>query len=210
MDTLLTEANWKTKGLPLRSIKEKLTQKKTGISEALRALAEADKAVRAELLNITLVKKLDAVLSVTETSLKKLKAEDKKLLALCSDMVKAIAGYRSAHNAEVGKIERATIGGLPGGLKMMQKQAEKEFSTENQIFVEGARKVSSDALKIMTFIAGAKINELNISNEGRWKTLADERAAWEKQVKLALEISMRDIVKNQIDTVNRLKNACRL
>jgi hypothetical protein len=210
MDALLTEANWKAKGLPLRTIKEKLTQKKTGISESLRALALADKALRAELLNETLVKKMDAVLSVTETALKKLKAEDKKLLALCNDMVKAIAGYRRDHNDLIAKIERSNIGALPGGIKMLQKQAEKEFSTENQDFVTGAMKISSDAMKIMAFIETAKVSELNISNEARWKALADEHANWQKQVKLALKTSLTDIVRNQDDTIHRLRNACRL
>ena len=110
MDALLTEANWKSKGLPLRSMKEKLSQSKTGISEALRALALADKALRAELLNAALVKKMDAALKEAEATLKKLKAEDKKLVSLRNDMVKAVASYRSDHNSLVNKLNRGTIG----------------------------------------------------------------------------------------------------
>lgn len=210
MDTLLTEAHWKTKGLPLRSIKEKLSQSKTGISEALRALALADKALRAELLNAAAVKKMDTALKAAEVVFKRLKADDKKLIALRNDMVKALADYRTEHNGLLAKINRGNLGGLPGGLKMLQKQAEREFSTENQEFITGAMKVSADAMKIMAYIASINVSDLNISNAGRWKTLADEHAAWEKQVKLALKTSLTEIVKNQEDTLGRLKNECLL
>lgn len=210
MDTLLTEAHWKSKGLPLRTLKEKLSQGKTGISEALRALALADKALRAELLNSALVKKMDTVLKATDVVLKKFKAEDKKLIALRDDMIKALADYRVQHNALLLKLNRDNLGGLPGGLKMLQKQAEKEFSTENQEFVTAAMKVAGDATKIMAFIESINVGDLNISNAGRWTTLANEHAAWEKQVKLALKTSLTDILNNQQDTLTRLKNDCLL
>lgn len=208
MDALLTEANWKSKGLPLRSLKEKVGQSKTGISEALRALALADKALKAELLNASIVKKMDTALKTTEATLKKLKAEDKKLVKLRDDMVKAIDGYRNTHNNLVNQINRGNIGGLPGGIKMLQKQAEKEFSPENQQFMEGAMKVSSDALKIMAYVENFGADKLNISNEGQWKKLAADFANWEKQVKLALKTSLTDIAKNQNDTIDRLKREC--
>jgi len=210
MDVLLTEANWKSKGLPLRTLKEKVSQSKTGVSEALRALALADKALRADLLNPALVKKMDTALKEAEATLKKLKAEDKKLIALRDSMVKAIAAYRNDHNNIVDKLNRGNIGGLPGGLAMLQKQAEKEFSTENQTFMAAAMKVSGDAMKIMAYMDSIDIGDLNISNASRWKALADEHANWEKQVKLALKTSLTDIAKNQDDTISRLKNAAHL
>jgi len=211
MDVLLTEANWKAKGLPLRSMKEKLSQSKTGISEALRVLATMDKTLRAEILNAALVKKMDTVLKATETALKKLKAEDKKLVALRDNMVKAVAGYRKEHNDLVGRITRDNIGSISGGIKMLRAQAVKEFSTENQDFVDGATKVANaDAVKIMAYIDTIDVSTLNISNAGRWKTLIDERAQWEKDVKQALKTSLLEIRKGQGDTIDRLKASCQL
>lgn len=209
MDALLTEANWKSKGLTLRTTKEKLGPK-TGVSESLRGLALAEKALLADLLNAGLVKKMDTALKDTEATLKKLKAEDKKLLALRDSMLKAVAGYRTDHNAMLNKLNRGTIGGLPGGIKALQKHAKKEFSTENQEFMDGAMKVSGDALKIMAFVEKFGASNLNISNEAQWKTLANDFANWEKQVKLALKTSLVDVAKNQNDTIDRLKAECRL
>ncbi len=210
MDALLTEANWKAKGLPLRSLKEKVSTTKTGISEALRALALADKALLAEVLNASLAKKMDLALKAAEAALKKLKAEDKKLQKLRDDMVKAIADHRRSHNDMLGKITRGTIGGLPGGLKMLQKQATKEFSTENQQFMASAMKVAGDAEKIMAYMKTIDVGSLNISNANRWKALEAEHAEWEKQVKLAMKTSLTDIAKNQEDTIGRLRNECLL
>lgn len=211
MDVLLTEANWKAKGLPLRTMKEKVTQTKTGISEALRVLATMDKALRAEILNEALVKKMDTVLKATEGALKKLKAEDKKLIALRDSMVKAVAGYRKDHNELVGQIARDNIGSVSGGIKMLRAQAAKEFSSENQDFIEGARKVAnSDAMKIMAYMATVDVGTLNITNSARWRQLVVERAQWEKDVKAAMKTSMTEILKVQGDTIDRLKAACQL
>ncbi|KQW49982.1 MULTISPECIES: hypothetical protein [unclassified Roseateles] len=211
MNLMLTEAHWKSKGLPLRTTKEKLTQSKTGISEALRVLAATDKLLRAEILNESLVKKMDTVLKASEAALKKLKAEDKKLLALRDNMVKELADYRKDHNTLVNQIARDNIGAVSGGIKMLRAQAKKEFSSENQDFVEGAAKVANaDAMKIMGYIATIDVGSLNISNASRWKALVDERLQWEKDVKLALKTSMLEIRKIQGDTIDRLKATCQL
>jgi hypothetical protein len=210
MDILLTETHWKKQGLPLRSMKEQLTQTKTGISEGLRVVEAIDKLLRSEILNAELVKKMDKALEALSKSLKALKAADKKLVTLRDNMVKAVVTYRSEHNALLNKINRGNLGGLPGGLKMLQKQAEKEFSTENQAFIEGAMKVSADALKIIAFIESIKIDDVNISNAAKWKALLQQRDAWEKDVKLQLKQSLTEIVKNQDDTLGRLRNECML
>lgn len=206
---ILTEAHWKANGLPKRSMGEKLKQKKTGISEALRAAEAADKALMLDILNGDLAKKMSKALDVADKALKDLKAEDKELMRLRAQMVAAIADHRTSHNDLIDKINRDNMGGIPGGIKMLRKQAEVEFSSENQTFIEEAMKVSADPVKIIALMV-KMVDQINITNAPKWKALIQERDAWEKNVKLQLKTSLTNVVSAQGDTVLRLKAAAKI
>lgn len=208
MDVLLTEANWKRQGLPLRSIKEKLSQTKTGISEALRVAEAADKALRADFLNANLSKQMHKALQALNKTLHDLKASDKNLQVLRDKMLVATATYRANYNEDLRKINRDKLGSLPGALKALQAQAQREFSTGNLAFYDAAVKITGDAIKIIAFMEAVNPDELNLANANKWRTLIEQHKAWKKEVLAQLKVSIAAIVSAQDDTIKRITDGC--
>lgn len=210
MNKLLTEDHWKKTGLPLRSAKEKQTQKKTGISEALRSLEAADKALRLDILNAALVKKVKGAQDTLTKALQNLKAEDPALATLKSNMLKAMAERRNEHNQLVSAVKAEVLGSIPGGLKAIRDHGARELSTENQKFLETIVKIADQPDKVLAYMRKA-LQEINIGNStALWQTLLQQRQAWEQAVGADVRKTITDVQLTQQDSLMRLKYGCKL
>ena len=143
LTTKLTEAHWKKNGLPKRSLLEKIKNPKTGISEALRALATAEEAFTSDMFNLDLRHKTSKALESLRIALTKLQAGDKELAKLKDEMKKAIEAYRAQHKKLLQAISHENIEKFSKVLKSF----EKNLPPDQALWYEAYKATPRDYLK---------------------------------------------------------------
>jgi hypothetical protein len=203
----LTLASWKKEGLPLRGMKDKIKQKKTGISGALRDLEKADKELFQDFLSPDKSKAVNSALKNLKSCISGLKAKDnKKLMAHCGKMETAAKKYVEAYSAEKSKLTRDNISSYPGALKSLQVQAKAEFSPENLQFY--ALAVKANRYQLMRKVYLKFKGNINIPNANTLNDIFDEDI--EKKAMQEWKTAIIATVKNMNDTLQRIKGKCGL
>lgn len=129
---------------------------------------------------------------------------------------KALKQYVKDHNAKiVGKISSGTIGSVPGGMKALEAQSDKEFTMESFNFMRDSQKVGRDGPKLMA-LHKKYLEDINISSRERKAYVKANKATAEAYAELKKKENKTDERKRKVcleiynDAVNDLYDATAL
>lgn len=164
IDPFLIEATWKSAGVTKRTAAEKLKFKKTGISEALRAYATAEK------LGIERSAEKAAKLKAVKVVLNKCKADHRAntvFVTYLSNMEKGITREVNRLDKEVDALTIDSIMAKAQYTELFRAFCKKEFNLENFDFLTAIKGNVSNSVLFQKYVSESAPNSINIKGPTR-------------------------------------------
>lgn len=190
IDVFLTESNWKSVGLSKRTAAEKQRIKKTGVSEALRAYAQAERlGLDRGPEKATKLKGLRTVF----TKCKKDHSTNAALVALLTNMESAIGREATRLNKVLNDLTLEAILRSPAHTASFDNYCRNDqHNPEPFDFLRAAAKNAASPALIAKFIVHNAPSEVNISHEMKEKWI---KAPADSGARQAVIVEVAKVVK---------------